>query len=81
MKYPKIPQMQSFILKYLRIPQMQWTSITYIRNGVLTILCPHEYYYMQNGIRRETTANFQDVSSVRMSGIPGGTYKGGEYLN
>ena len=37
--------------------------------------------YMQNGIRGETTANFQDVSSARMSGIPGGTYKGGEYLN
>ena len=30
---------------------------------------------------RETTANFQDVFSSRMSGIPGGTYKGGEYLN
>ena len=37
--------------------------------------------YMQNGIRRETTANFQDVFSLRMSGIPGGTYKDGEYLN
>ena len=37
--------------------------------------------YMQNGIRRETAANFQDVSSTKMSGIPGGTYKGNEYLN
>ena len=37
--------------------------------------------YMQNGIRRETTANFQDVFSSRMSGIPGGSYKGTEYLN
>ena len=37
--------------------------------------------YMQNGIGRETTANFQDVSSMRMSGIPGGTDKGGEHLN
>ena len=36
---------------------------------------------MQNGIGRETAANFQDVSSVRMSRIPGGTYQGGEYLN
>ena len=37
--------------------------------------------YMQNGVRRETTANFQDMFSSRMSGIPGGTYKGSEYLN
>ena len=34
---------------------------------------------MQNGIGRETTA--KDVFSLRTSGIPGGTYKGGEYLN
>ena len=37
--------------------------------------------YMQNGIGRETTADFQDVSRMRMGGIPGGTYKGSEYLN
>ena len=37
--------------------------------------------YMQNGIGRETTTNFQDVFSLRTSGIPGGTYKGSEYLN
>ena len=37
--------------------------------------------YIQNGVGRETTANFQNVSSTRMSVIPGGTYKGGEYLN
>ena len=36
---------------------------------------------MQNNIGRETTANFQDVLSSRTSGISGGTYKGGEYLN
>ena len=37
--------------------------------------------YMQNGIGGETTANFQNVSSTRTSGIPGGTAKGSEYLN
>ena len=37
--------------------------------------------YMQNGIGREKTTNFKDLFSSRMSGIPGGTYKGSEYLN
>ena len=59
---------------------MQWTSITYIRIRVLTVPSPHEYY-MQNGVGRETTANFQDVFSARTSGIPSGTYKGSEYLS
>ena len=36
---------------------------------------------MQNGIGGEAAANFQNVSSMRMSGIPEGTYQGGEYLN
>ena len=36
---------------------------------------------MQNCIRRETTANFQDVFNAGMSRISGGIYKGSEYLN
>ena len=35
---------------------------------------------MQNGIRGEAAANFQNVSSVRMSGIPGGTDQSSESL-
>ena len=37
--------------------------------------------YMQNGIGGGAAANFQNVSSIRMSGIPGETDQISESLN
>ena len=37
--------------------------------------------YIQNGITGEAAENFQNVSSTRTSGIPGGTDQSSESLN